>query len=435
MTTQTPELIEIFIEKLLIEKVRHLQNLEITLSQTERQHLILTGPNGSGKTSILNQLKLVLSDLSQESNKNESISSWLKPDHMSIYEHFFKAKFERLPYFIQCLKEQQNNDKPSELELSTNEFKTLIEEKFKHWGIVISLKSIENMLPKFHNGEFLLAAFDAKRNLKLELPQGIQQLEFKSNYAIEDSLQKVFLQYLVNLKASRSFARDDGDHDTADKIDAWFERFEKLLNDLFEDGPVELEFDRKQFTFHLKQANKEPFGFDTLSDGYSSILSIVSELLLRMESKSLLAYDMQGIVIIDEIEAHLHLSLQKKILPFLTTLFPRIQFIVSTHSPFVLSSISNTVIYDLAEQEAVHDLTNYSYTSIVESYFEQDQYSQDLKNKLDRYEFLLKQSQLAEAEQIELDNLHEELESAPTLMSPELELRLQSLKLKQPTSA
>ncbi len=47
---------EIFVTKLRINKVRHLENLEIPLSDTERKHLILTGKNGSGKTSVLEAL-------------------------------------------------------------------------------------------------------------------------------------------------------------------------------------------------------------------------------------------------------------------------------------------------------------------------------------------------------------------------------------------
>lgn len=58
-------------------------------------------------------------------------------------------------------------------------------------------------------------------------------------------------------------------------------------------------------------------------------------------------FDMQGIVLIDEIETHLHLELQKIILKLLTTVFPNIQFIITTHSPFILSSLENTVVYDL----------------------------------------------------------------------------------------
>ena len=54
-----------------------------------------------------------------------------------------------------------------------------------------------------------------------------------------------------------------------------------------------------------------------------------------MEKRHSRIYDVQGIALVDEIETHLHIDLQKKILPFLTNFFPKIQFIVTTHSPFV----------------------------------------------------------------------------------------------------
>lgn len=53
---------------------------------------------------------------------------------------------------------------------------------------------------------------------------------------------------------------------------------------------------------------------------------------------------------------------KKKILPFLTEFFPNVQFVISTHSPFVLSSIDNAVIYDLEHQEPVTDLFHKKYS-------------------------------------------------------------------------
>ena len=103
------------------------------------------------------------------------------------------------------------------------------------------------------------------------------------------------------------------------------------------------------------------FDFMTLSDGYSSVLNIVIEIMMRMENKSAKNYNIQGIVFIDEIETHLHIDLQKKILPFLISFFPKIQFIVTTHSPFVLTSIDNTVVFDLEKQIKLENLSGYSY--------------------------------------------------------------------------
>jgi recombinational DNA repair ATPase RecF len=53
---------DIFIKSIHINKVRHLENVEIPISETERKHLILTGKNGSGKTSVLLEIKNWLSE-------------------------------------------------------------------------------------------------------------------------------------------------------------------------------------------------------------------------------------------------------------------------------------------------------------------------------------------------------------------------------------
>ena len=86
-----------------------------------------------------------------------------------------------------------------------------------------------------------------------------------------------------------------------------------------------------------------------LSSGYAAILDIVVDLILRMERQLNRSFDfaISGIVLIDEIETHLHLELQKNIMKLLTTVFPNIQFIASSHSTFILNSLDDVVIYDL----------------------------------------------------------------------------------------
>lgn len=91
-----------------------------------------------------------------------------------------------------------------------------------------------------------------------------------------------------------------------------------------------------------------------LSSGELSILAIFTELLRRGDSVFGMIPMVQftGIVLIDEVDKHLHIQLQKEVLPMLFNLFPKIQFIVSSHSPFLNmglaeQSIERTVIYDL----------------------------------------------------------------------------------------
>ena len=91
-----------------------------------------------------------------------------------------------------------------------------------------------------------------------------------------------------------------------------------------------------------------------------------------MESQSDRKFDFSvaGIVLIDEIETHLHLELQRRILDLLTSIFPNIQFILSTHSPFIINSVDNAVIYDLEKNLLVENgLSDVPYAGIVEGYF------------------------------------------------------------------
>ncbi|MFA0498706.1 AAA family ATPase, partial [Vibrio sp. 10N.222.46.A1] len=101
----------------------------------------------------------------------------------------------------------------------------------------------------------------------------------------------------------------------------------------------------------------------------SSIMAVYADLITKVSLRLIDPDALTGIVLIDEIDAHLHVSLQKKILAFLKNAFPKVQFIVTTHSPFVVSSVDDAVIYDLSKREQVEDLSMYSYESVLEGLF------------------------------------------------------------------
>jgi predicted ATPase len=314
-----------FITHFKINHVRHLENLEIALSTDKRKHLILTGKNGSGKTSVLEAVR----------------------DFLVAYE---SRPFS--PVFAPVKMVQK---------------------------VALEFNALDDLTQLSQHDEFILAFFADKRGTSMDIPQGPKKIPLKTTlYNITNETKApsdIFLQYLVNLKVEQSFARDDGEFDTVNQIEKWFNQFEGTLQELFEDDRLKLQFDRKNYNFELVTRGRKPFDFNTLSDGYSAVVNIISDLIVRMEHQKTEGYDLPGIVLIDEIETHLHVELQKKILPFLTRFFPEIQFIVSTHSPFVLTSLTDAVIYDLENQYRFEDLSPYSYEAVVERYFEIDKYS------------------------------------------------------------
>ncbi len=75
---------------------------------------------------------------------------------------------------------------------------------------------------------------------------------------------------------------------------------------------------------------------DNLSLGELILLNLFVNIIRHSDNQPKEANELQGIVIIDEIDAHLHTNLQNKVLPELIKMFPKIQFIITTHSPLFI---------------------------------------------------------------------------------------------------
>lgn len=99
---------------------------------------------------------------------------------------------------------------------------------------------------------------------------------------------------------------------------------------------------------------------DQLSDGEKCTLALFGDLARRLAlANSFLENPLlgKGVVLIDEIELHMHPSWQRKILPKLKECFPNIQFIVTTHSPQVLGELDES--YNIFSIEKVDDSVEY----------------------------------------------------------------------------
>ena len=412
----------IFIKSININKVRHLENLTIKISDQEKKHLIITGKNGSGKTSLLNFMNIYFNaiqnnQLNQILNLKKNIENSEK--YIKGFEQQLKAEtLENQRIAIkQGINSQQNNIKIYRREIE------------RYNSINLSIHNLEFLSSYCQESKFIIASFEAQRIKKFDKPDGIKKIDIKQTHHINDKANRTFIQYIVNLKAKRSFARDDNKTEQVENIDEWFNDFESFLKEIFDDEKLKLEFDSENFNFNIIQYNREKFDLNTLSDGYSAIINIVTELILRMEKNSAKNYNIPGIVLIDEIETHLHIELQKKILPFLTKFFPNIQFIVTTHSPFIINSLDNAVIYDLENHIQVEDLSGYSVEGIIEGYFKNDKYSIILKGLVKEYEVLVNTTKKSDQEKERFKYLKQYFKDLSKFMSPELKLKIQQLEL------
>ena len=371
---------EHFITKIHIDKLRHLENIDIILSDNNRRHLLLTGKNGSGKTSLLEAMKTRLS----------SINNRRWNENYSMYNNGIKAYFNEEAHLYDF----------------------------------------------FSAGKFIIAYFPANRKSNIIMAHGVEDVKFATKYNISDDPAQNLVKYMVHLKTQQSYARTENEPKVEKDIQEWFNRFEKALRVLLEDETIKLNYDYKNYNFLINQTGRLPFGFNELSDGYSSVIQIMTGIMLRMEQNWLLKgtlndYNFEGIVLIDELETHLHIELQRKILPFLTTFFPRVQFIISTHSPYILTSVPNATIFDLEKKVTFNDMSNYSIDDVAEAYFDTEDYSVALEKKFADYKSLMEKSNPTEEEKIQRTKLRSELKNINGTLSPRIKEAFDELESRR----
>ena len=397
-----------YIKNIHINKVRHLRDINIPLEKEDYPHLMITGKNGSGKTSLLNAI----------ANHIERVAN----DRYKYFEDY-KSKIE---YFQNELKENPQNTLSIEQQLQyyKNQYEFFFSE------VTVAFEDVDSLIRKYQDGNFIIAFYEAHRTIKkLQEPKNPTKPELQDKWGIKQTSTQEFLKFLADLKIQEALARNEKLEKDANQIREWFVNFERLLGEIFQDEDLQLYFNYKDYSFKILTKGKE-FKFTELSDGFAAVLDIIVDLILKMQHKNQLtrAYEGEGIVLVDEIETHLHLELQKVIMPLLTEIFPNIQFIVTTHSPFVLSSLSNAVAFDLEHQEIIEDLTEYSYESLAEGYFGVKTASSYMGMQLDRLEELLKKEMLSLSEKTELKDLICDFDKIPEVVSPKIIGRYLQLK-------
>ena len=111
----------------------------------------------------------------------------------------------------------------------------------------------------------------------------------------------------------------------------------------------DLDTHRLMLEFETEEGDGQKFAMDEMSDGYKNTLSMIGDIAYRMAVLNPMLGEQvlektPGIVLIDEIDLHLHPQWQQTILSDLQAIFPNIQFIVSSHAPAVINSISREKI-------------------------------------------------------------------------------------------
>ena len=130
---------------------------------------------------------------------------------------------------------------------------------------------------------------------------------------------------------------------------------------------------------------------------------------------------MEGTVLVDELDLHLHPTWQVRLIPALKTVFPKLQFIATTHSPMVLPALAAEEIYLLSQgpdgsvvaQPSAQSPALLTGSELFGAFFEiRKLYPDALGDKLHRYGYLASDPTRSAEEDVAMRALRAELEAA-----------------------
>ncbi|MDX2278388.1 MAG: AAA family ATPase [Saprospiraceae bacterium] len=406
-----------WVEELMLDNIKCFdkQSIRLGSSNTPYPWITLLGENGTGKSTVLQAIALMLAGPEGAAQLLKPVG-WLKdgtkPGKMTIRLHqghndpgkYAGEKKERrvFQYTFYVTGEQKQS-------INKQVFTEPVITADSNSRTIPWLR--ENVLFPKGKGWFG-AGYGAFRRLTRKsriivptLQQPLRYTNFSSQFNEDESLE-AFETWLVYL----DYRISKSDDELAKKQMDWGI---KAINQLLPEGNS---FDSIDSNGRIWFKTGESKAITiSLSDGFRSVMALAGDLVWRMiesfpESQNPLLEE--GVVLIDELDIHLHPTWQRQIAGLLRQTFPKVQFIMATHSPLVAAGAGeNAVSYRFYKKDGnveVQQIKNI-YAMSVDKILQSDAFglvsafSPETQSKIDEYYALKKKTKLTKTERMALE--------------------------------
>lgn len=338
-----------YLNKVSIENIRSVKSFEMTFEEPAGWHVII-GDNGAGKSTIVRSIALGIVGPNDARALRLNLNNWIRWNsnesgkiHLTVTKHL----------------DDKKSDSAHKAKKKFDAILSLIDNK--HNGYILegnkglAFESIWSNSTGWFScafGPFRRFTGGEKEWMKVYYsdPRAAAHLSvFGEDVALTEALDWLIDLHIKNLESNSLKS------DTAFILEA-------LKSFLNEGGLLphnsRLDSISSEGVFFI-DGNGSKIDVTQMSDGYRSILSLTFELIrqlvrsygskkvFRNFNQNQYFIDMPGVVLIDEIDAHLHPTWQAKIGQWFTKVFPKIQFIVTTHSPLICRAAETGTIWRL----------------------------------------------------------------------------------------
>ncbi|AVO81479.1 TPA: ATP-binding protein [Serratia marcescens] len=452
------------VKNLTLHNIGRFKHLEIPLAPLgylDSNVTVFVGNNGSGKTSILKALATSLSWLVSRIQSETGKGS-------PIPELVIKNKTSSAAIDINIFNHVRGNPEDGDLEgLDDNYFPWRIakarkgrkgEHKSDFWGATALADHYRKKLSNDEKSSLPLIAFYSVERVVIDIPLKIRgKHEFFQLNGYENSLTQGvdFRRFFEWFREREDTENESGltddvleqlrtvlgdDNETWSKLDklrasSRDRQLTAVRSAIYKFMP---EFSnlrvRRKPRLHMSiDKNGEPFDVAQLSQGEKSLMALIGDIARRLsvmnpELKNPLEGD--GIVVIDEVDMHLHPKWQRSLIKQLTTTFPKCQFVLSTHSPLVISDCKNVLAYLIGDEELIQlpSLYGQDANTVLLEIMDTDIRNAEINESLSMALDAIHDSNLSQAKEI-IQQLEEELPSGNLELSKaKLLLRKKELK-------
>lgn len=355
-----------FLQKIILKNVAPIGNLELIFK--ENQVITLSGINGKGKTTVLSYVADAFFELAKKAWFHDvhkktpeyyrviSTLNILSPATYSlVYLRFIDQNihYDYIEVVGKLDKEEYEKNIQCDSKINFEQFSGNLQEQ----GAYKDFLNVSSVLAKELFKNNILTYFPSDR---LEVPCWLNEIEYKKYQfnakmrfngnlyknidasKISSQINNWILDIILDVAHTEHKGNSDQFRNNDSSPRVILDALNDLLRKIFSISTYRFGVNSRktgQNRLAIMNGNDliSPSLFH-LSSGEISLLMLFAELMKQYDTYCTTFHinDIKGIVIVDEIDKHLHIKLQKEILPELINLFPNLQFIVSSHSPFLL---------------------------------------------------------------------------------------------------
>jgi predicted ATP-binding protein involved in virulence len=337
------------IETLFLKNFRGIEELHLNFADS--QTTVLVGVNGAGKSSILDAVAIMLAYAISALSWKKS-SSPRGDDRAQRELRFGLNSMDikngcdecsiRMSLSVLSAKEEWK------LGLKSISWKS-VEGPYIDGAFLIFSEKIRQLLDKHPDSNIPIIVYDPADRRVSAIPLGLpEDYDFHQLTAYNDAVASKleFIAFFEWYRAREDFENEQlrtnpGHRDK--QLEAVRNAIYRLLP-----GFSDLRVRRSPRLGMILKKQGQELDLHQLSDGEKCLLAMVGDIARRLAIASPSLDDPlsgEGIVLIDEIDLHLHPGWQRRVIPGLERAFPNCQFIVATHSPQVLSSAKSATVY------------------------------------------------------------------------------------------